>query len=328
MCFALIALLVGTFVACGDKNAEPSVVEDEIEDNSDTHEYAYDQYLVTLDANGGSISSDITFFVAWGDSVTFPIPTRFGYTFVGWTYNGSIVTGSDGKCTWTLEDNLTLTLTAQWEIAEGLLPFECTITDTTCTITGIKDKTVTNIVVPDYVTKIAGGAFSGCSSLKSITIPFAGNQIDGTKDKTNQYPFGYIFGRKDYAGGEKVEQYYRVNERGHSSVQYSPQYYIPSSLQSVTITGRDILTHAFANCSMLTSITIGENVTSIGSSAFVGCYRIVEVYNKSTINITKGDDDVSAAGRYAKAIYTSPTSANFPPMKTDMSYIRMKTISL
>ena len=62
---------------------------------------------------------------------------------------------------------------------------------------------------------------------------------------------------------------------------------------------------AFSGCSSLTSITIGNGVTSIGDSAFSGCCRLVEVYNLSSLNITKGSwQDNGAVGRCAIDIYT------------------------
>ena len=38
-----------------------------------------------------------------------------------------------------------------------------------CNITGVKDKTVSETVIPDYVTSIGEWAFYNCSRLKNIT---------------------------------------------------------------------------------------------------------------------------------------------------------------
>lgn len=95
---------------------------------------------------------------------------------------------------------LVTTLTAKIELKQEMSNFNFTSTATTCQITGIKDKTVTEIIVPDYVTSISRGAFSGCSSLQNITLPFVGESKKTSSD-TYQYPFGYIFGTSSYTGG-------------------------------------------------------------------------------------------------------------------------------
>ena len=99
------------------------------------------------------------------------------------------------------------------------------------------------------------GAFSGCSSLTSITIPFVGEKADGSENTH----FGYIFGAWSY--------------------EYNDDY-VPESLKKVIITGgTSIGSHAFYGCSDLTSITIPDSVISIGDSVFEGCSGLT-VYSR------------------------------------------------
>ena len=166
-----------------------------------------------------------------------------------------------------------------------------------------KNKTnIVNLMVSDNVTRIGSGAFSGCSSLESITIPFVGAKAGVTSSDTYQYPFGYIFGTSSYDGGVATTQYYYG--KSTSSTTYTT-YYIPSSLKSVTVTGGNILYGAFRNCNWLTSITFGNSVTSISGSAFEGCTALTKITGPSTV--------VSTAAKQCKSnsfevVITSGTS--------------------
>ena len=112
---------------------------------------------------------------------------------------------------------------------------------------------LTSITIPDSVTSIGLGAFEHCSSLESITLPFVG----ATKDGPTNTHFGYIFG---------AESHDRNN------------YYIPSSLKTVVITGGTTIHYgAFFRCSNLTSITIPNSVTMIVESAFYGCNSLESI---------------------------------------------------
>lgn len=61
---------------------------------------------------------------------------------------------------------------------------------------------------------------------------------------------------------------------------------------------------AFYCCRSIISVTIPESVTSIEGCAFEGCYKLIEVYNKSAINIVAGKSDNGYVAYYAKNVYT------------------------
>ncbi len=126
---------------------------------------------------------------------------------------------------------------------------------------------ITSVKISNTVKKIGEGAFSACTSLSEITLPFVGDSAKSEQD-TYQYPFGYIFGATSYDGGYDAEQIF-YND---SIVIYdSYTYCIPNSLKSVVITGGNILLGAFYNCEKLENITIPDNITNISEAAFSGC---------------------------------------------------------
>ena len=199
-----------------------------------------------------------------------------------------------------------------WGI-DNILTFTYTVTDNKITITGLvqnkeptsliipaqiegltvtaiapnafKDKNkIKEVNIPNSVKSIGNAAFSGCSSLESMTIPFVGAKAGVTSSDTYQYPFGYIFGTSSYTGGVATEQHYygkMVELNGSTFLQVTnTTYYIPSALKSVTVTGGNILRGSFNNCGKLTSITLPNNISKIEMNAFYGCTSLVNIKSK------------------------------------------------
>ena len=116
----------------------------------------------------------------------------------------------------------------------------------------------TSITLSDSLTSIGQGAFSGCSNVTALTVPFLGS------DETNANDLGYIFGKTNYTGS-------------YSATQKNGTYYLPSSLTSLTIKGGIIAEKAIANASSLTSIEIGDSITSVADGALAGCNSLEDL---------------------------------------------------
>lgn len=116
---------------------------------------------------------------------------------------------------------------------------------------------ITSIVVPNSVTFIEENALGGCSGLVDLSIPFVGTteKIFGVKYSE----FGSIFGYED--------NQYRYNCN------------VPSSLKNVVVTGgASIASNAFEDCYYIENVTFPNTVTSVGSSAFADCRGLKGVH--------------------------------------------------
>jgi len=128
-----------------------------------------------------------------------------------------------------------------------------------------------SVSLPSTVTYVGKGAFAGCKNLQFLQIPFVGASLDAVEDKVL---FGYIFGTKIYAGMQSTLQYALPDAYG---IVRSAYYSIPSNLTHITVLGGKIKDGAFFNCSKISALTLGNNITAIGNYAFSGCVSLVEV---------------------------------------------------
>lgn len=136
-------------------------------------------------------------------------------------------------------------------------------------------KSIKEVYVPNSIVEIGLSAFSGCSSLEKITLPFIGTQslyIDN-----NDFPFksnhlGVIFDMSEHEGSIKTKP---IN---------SPwSYYLPKSLKTVIVTGDILYGYAFSDCSYIESISLTGNVKELCSGLFQDCIRLYDINLPATI---------------------------------------------
>lgn len=210
-----------------------------------------------------------------------------------------------------------------------------------------KCSSIASLTVPNSTQTIGEGAFFGCSGITTISIPFVGRQRVTYSD-TDKYPFGYIFGKQAYDGGEAVEQdyvtgandpyevsstvthqnrtdrtytitYYEYDSNGGTGISKRKDdqhtiYYIPRSLRNVTVTNSSFIpAYAFENCDMITSATFSSAVTAMGHSVFKNC--------KGLLNFTVSNSSTSTIGKETFEFCTNLRNVSIPTGDTAMQNI-------
>ena len=119
---------------------------------------------------------------------------------------------------------------------------------------------LTSITIPSSVTSIGDGSFRQCSGLTSITIP---NSVTSIGD----YAFDGCSGLTSITIPNSVTS---IGDAAFSGCKGLTSITIPNSVTSIGF-------FAFEFCSGLTSITIPNSVTFLGYRAFYGCVGLTSV---------------------------------------------------
>ncbi len=83
-------------------------------------------YTVTYDVNGGDELSATTKTLTYEDFYALAKPTRTGYTFLGWSYDGALLTDGNGESIGVWNIATDVTLTAEWEANDYMVTLNTT----------------------------------------------------------------------------------------------------------------------------------------------------------------------------------------------------------
>lgn len=196
--------------------------------------------------------------------------SKLGYTFVGW-YSGEDLLSSDSEYTFNIDKNVV----AKFDVAEEMKNFNFTSTSTTCTITGVKDKTIITITIPNYVTSFGDYAFYYSSSL--AIVYYSGSVDDWLSIYfSREYSNPMYYADKIYFNNEPITQITISN-----TVTQIPNYAFYNFKELTNISIGDGITNigecAFYNCTALRSIIVPDSVISIGAGAFIGCSSLTSI---------------------------------------------------
>ena len=128
---------------------------------------------------------------------------------------------------------------------------------------------LTSVTIPESVTEIGWSAFSGCTSLTSVTIP---DSVTVIRD----YAFagcGAVFVEKWNTAYKSTSEGILMSANGRELLHVPAStvaYTIPASVTGIGV-------GAFSGCTSLTTVTIPDSVTEIGDVAFEGCTSLTAV---------------------------------------------------
>ncbi|MEE0857277.1 MAG: leucine-rich repeat protein [Ruminococcus sp.] len=203
---------------------------------------------------------------------------------VGAAENDSVgeapTSGTTGDCTWTLDDDGTLTISGNGRMGDYYV------------ISNLPEwgNSIKSVIIRNGVTAIGSWAFYDCDDLSSITIPDSVTTI-------GEHAFSLCSGLTS------------INIPDSVTIIGGGAFHYCTGLTSVTIPNSVITIEAsaFRSCKGLTSINIPDSVTTIGKSAFESCTGL------TSINIP---DSVTTIGESAFASCKGLTSINIPDSVT------------
>lgn len=144
------------------------------------------------------------------------------------------------------------------------------------------NNTITEIEIPDTVTKIDAGAFKNMKKLVKITTPFVGGSANADAEYGDSKPsdkstglartFAHWFGTSEYDGGMPIAVEY---DNGASETVYVPTTFNQVEVKSAV--GYSIPMYAFSGATNLTTIKLNEGIEVIGENAFKGCKNLIDV---------------------------------------------------
>ena len=163
------------------------------------------------------------------------------------------------------------------------------------------------VTIPDGVTEIGDTAFEGCTSLKEITIPASVTEISNNAfdDCTSLTAINVDENNTKYKSVDGV----LFNKDMTTLILYpnakiNASYAIPNSVTEIEV-------DAFSGCTSLTKVTVPDSVTVISDTAFQGCTSLKEI----TI-----PNSVTEISNYAFSGCTSLTKVTIPDSVTKIGY--------
>ena len=159
------------------------------------------------------------------------------------------------------------------------------------------NETIKELIVPTTVEVMDAGAFAGMRNLEKLTIPFVGKTANadsyygesakGEKSVDSERTFGYLFGTESFNFGTQIKQNYDANN--------SISTYLPLSLKEVTVKPEGeykLPYYAFSGNNLLRKVNLNGNITVIGEYAFKDCSALTTITDGTNITLPTSVVDI------------------------------------
>ena len=188
---------------------------------------------------------------------------------------------------------------------------------------------LSSIKLPSQLKFIGEQAFSGCKSLYSINIPKYISEIGDRAFECcynlvevyncSDYIKDMTIGSDSYGGVAKYAKVIHTDMSEASNIVYNGDYAMFKDGDEYILLGyfgdktslvlpeiaTSINAYAFYENQKITSVTLGANITAIGEQAFYDCNNLVEVINKSGLNVVPGSAENGYVAYYAQKVLNS-----------------------
>ena len=318
-------------------------------------------YTVTLDAEGGTISSGgDTKSVTYDSGYSLPVPSKTGYSFLGWYCQGSRKTDSYGSSLsdWNYTDDTTFY--AQWEINEYYLNARSSDTDAG-TVTGggyydyLEGATITAITNPGYTfigwyeggTKLTGEltySFTMTTENKTYTAKWVKVNIvseDTAKGTVTPLTGTYMPGDRDTITAITNPGYTFIGwYEGETKLTGELSYTFEMPAEDKTYTARWKPTQYSVNLIVSGDTVWNTETAGIGSAlsvpdteeglTFVCWQDINEVrYTNNTGTVFKAmSDGLTLYAKFVSTAYTISTAEELQSITLDGTYYLLNDIDL
>ena len=213
---------------------------------------------------GGTINVNSFNYFDIGETIKLEATPYIGYEFAGWYINDELFDENNEIDFLVQKEYDYKLLLARFNIKNEMLNFDFDSNLTECTINSVYNKNIDSLVIPNYVTKIADGAFEYLINITSIELP--DNFVS--------------IGKNTFACCSRLNQIMIGNK-----VQTIEKYaFAFTSLTEIILSNNitRVEDYAFLSCNNLISVVLPKDIEYIRGNCFECCNDYLCIYFEGT----------------------------------------------